>query len=111
MKTTSSARAPMNARDGRAGRLVGVGALLGELVRATVHRGVGVLVEPALGVEHLARLVRGGTRVEVDQRVPAAHGARQDREVGPQAGQLLVGEGGRQPTQASTVSGSGRKRS
>ena len=85
---------PDEPRDGLAGRLVGVGALLGELVGATVHGGVGALVEPTLGVEHLARLVRGRTRVEVDERVPPAHGARQDREVGPEAGQLLVGEGG-----------------
>ena len=87
-------RRPDEARDRLAGRLVGVGALLGELVGPAVHGGVGALVEVALGVEHLARLVRGRTRVEVDERVPPAHGARQDREVGPQPGQLLVGEGG-----------------
>ena len=85
---------PDEARDGVARRLVGVGALLGELVGTAVHGRVRALVEVALGVEHLAGLVRGRTRVEVDQRVPPAHGARQDREVGPDPGQLLVGEGG-----------------
>ena len=36
---------PDEPRDGLAGRLVGVGALLGELVGAPVHGGVGALVE------------------------------------------------------------------
>ena len=45
-------------------------------------------------LEDLHRLVRRRGAVEVDERVPPAHGARQDREVGPDPGQLLVGEGG-----------------
>ena len=69
--------------DGGAGGLVGAGRLLGELVGSPVRRGVDVLVEPALGVEHLARLLRGGPGVEVDQPLPVPHGAGQDREVRP----------------------------
>ena len=55
----------------RRARLVGVGGLLGELVRAPVDRGVVPLVELPLGVQHLHRLLRGRPRVEVDQRGPS----------------------------------------
>ena len=56
-------------------------------------------VELALGVEHRVGLLRRRPGVEVDQPVPAAHGARQDREVGcdplevEQAGQRRVHSG------------------
>ena len=69
--------------DPGAGRLVEVGRLLGQLVRPAVHGGVVPRVELALGVEHLHGLLRGGTGVEIDQRVPVAHRATQDREVCP----------------------------
>ena len=68
--------------DPRAGRLVGVGGLLGQLVRAAVHRGVVLLQEGPLGVEDLPRPLRGRPRVQVDQGAAAADGPRQDREVG-----------------------------
>jgi hypothetical protein len=73
--------------------LVGLGALLGERVGATVRCGVETFVPVTLGVEHLARLLRGRARVEVDQRPVVTHGARQDREVGPDRGDLLLAEG------------------
>ena len=71
------------AGDGRARGLVGVGGLLREQVRAAVHGRVVPLVEVPLGVEDRVGLLGRGPRVEVDQPVPAAHRARQDREVGP----------------------------
>ena len=101
VKTTSSAGAPMNdAMVARAASKSSV-RLLGELVRAAVHRGVVLLVERALGVEHRRRLVRRRPRVEVDERAAAAHRARQDREVAADRGELPVREG-----QASVI-GSG----
>ena len=78
--------------DPGARRLVGVGAFFGELVSTPVDRRVGAFVEVTLGVEHLARLVGGRAGVEVDQRVAVTDGAREDREVGPDAGRLRVGE-------------------
>ena len=84
VKTSSSGAAADEPGDDRPGGLVRVRGLLGEEVRATVHGGVVLLVELPLGVEHRHRLLRRGAGVEVDQRPPAAHGARQDREVGPQ---------------------------
>ena len=55
-------------RDPHPGALVGVGGLLAEQVRAAVSRRVVHRVEVTLGVEHLARLVRGSAGVQVDQR-------------------------------------------
>ncbi len=71
--------------------LVGVGCLLAEQVRAAVRRRVVRGVELALGVEHLARLVRGGAGIQVDQRVAAAHGPGQDGEVRPHRGHVECG--------------------
>ena len=68
--------------------LVGVGGLLAELVGAAVHGAVDLLAERALGVERTGIPLRGGAGVEVDQRLPVAHGAGQDREAGPDPGQL-----------------------
>ncbi len=68
--------------DALTGVLVGVGGLLREEVRTAVHRGVVPRVEAALGVQHRGGLLRRCPGVQVDQPVPAAHGARQDREVG-----------------------------
>ena len=73
------------AGDHRPRRLERVRGLFGEEVRAAVHGGVVLLVELALRVEDRDRLLRGGCRVQVHQRPPAAHGARQDREVRPQS--------------------------
>jgi hypothetical protein len=50
------------------------------------------LVELPLGVEDDERLLRRGPGVEVHQRFPVADGALEDREVGPDADQLLVRE-------------------
>jgi hypothetical protein len=58
-----------------------------------VDGGVVPLVELPLGVEDDERLLRGGSGVEVHQRFSAAHRALEDREVGPDADQLLVGKG------------------
>ncbi len=69
--------------DPGAGGLVEVGRLLGKLVRSAVHGRVVPRVELALGVEHLQRLLRRRSGVEIDQRVPVAHGTTQDREVRP----------------------------
>jgi len=46
-----------------------------EQVGAAVRRRVVHRVEVTLGVQHLTRLLRGSTGVEVDQLVTAAHGA------------------------------------
>ena len=54
-----------------AGRLLGVGGFLGQLVGAAVHVGVVVLVVVGHRVEHLARLLRGRRRVEEDDGVAA----------------------------------------
>jgi len=73
---------------GRAGRFVGVGRLLRELVGAPVDGGVVPLVVLALRVQHAGGLLRRGARVEVDQPAPAADRTRQDGEVGPDPVQL-----------------------
>ncbi len=83
---------PDERRDGRPRPLVELGALLGQLVRAAVDRRVVPLVELPLGVEDDERLLRGGPGVEVHQRFPVTNGALEDREVGPDADQLLVRE-------------------
>ena len=76
-------RRPDEGADGGAGGLVGARRLFGELVRTPVGGCVDVLVEPAFRVEHLARLLRRGPGVEVDQPLPVPDGAGQDREVRP----------------------------
>ena len=63
--------------------LVDLGALLAEQVRASVGGAVVQLVERALGVQDLDRLLRGGAGVQVDQRVAVADRPGQGREVGP----------------------------
>ncbi len=50
-------------------------------MRTAVDRGVVLLVEGSLGVEHLHRLLRGRAAVEVHQPPAVAYGAAQDREV------------------------------
>ena len=55
--------------DPRSRRLVGVGGLLGELVRAAVHGRVVLFEERPLGVEHLPGTLRRGPGVQVDQRL------------------------------------------
>ena len=79
-------------RDPLASPLVCRRGLLRERVRPAVRRRVEALVELALGIEDGDRLVRGRAGVEVDERRTVAHGAREDREVGPDAGDLLGGE-------------------
>ena len=59
-----------------------VGADLAEIVDAAMHVGIFVLVDLALGVDHLARFLRRGRAVQEDQRL-AMHRARQDREIPP----------------------------
>lgn len=79
-------------RDALARTLVCRGRLFGERVRPAVRRRVEALVEVAFGIEDLHRLVRRRSGVEVDERCTVAHGAREDREVGPDPGDLLGGE-------------------
>ena len=79
---------------GLTGTLEGVGGLFGQLMGTPVNCGVLLLVEGALGIEHLARLLRGRPGVEVHQGLPAAHGARQDREVSADRGRLCRAERG-----------------
>ena len=50
-------------------------------MRTAVHRTVGGQQELPLGVEHLQRLLRRGTGIQVRQLMSAAHNAVQDREV------------------------------
>ena len=52
VNTSSSGAAPTNAAMRARARLVGVGGLLGQLVRAAMHGRVVLLEELALGVEH-----------------------------------------------------------
>ena len=52
------------------GLLKGHGATGGQLVRTTVHAGVNCTVEVRLGVDHRIRLLRGGRRIQVHERVP-----------------------------------------
>ena len=68
--------------------LVGVGGLLHQLVRAAVHPAVGRGEEFAFGVEDLHRTLRRRTGIQVRQLVSAAHDAAQDREVGPDRGEI-----------------------
>ena len=62
VNTISPGSAPMNAATCGPGALVGVRGLLAQLVRGPVGGGVVPLVEVALGVQDLARLLRGGAR-------------------------------------------------
>jgi hypothetical protein len=72
------------------GLLEGVGGVGGDLVDAPVHVGVGGLVVPVHGLDHLTGLLGGGGRVEVDEAVPV-HLAVEDGEVGADLGDV---EGG-----------------
>ena len=63
--------------------LVGVGRLGGDRVHPAMHVGVVVLVDVVHRVQHLARGLRGGRRIQVRERV-AVDLPRQDREVGAQ---------------------------
>ena len=69
------------ARHGLARALVGGGCPLGELVDAAVHVRVGRLVELPQRVEHLPRLLRRRSRVEVGERLPVDL-LLEDREIG-----------------------------
>ena len=70
-------------RDLRASSLVAGGRVLGELVDAAVDVRVRRLVERRHRVEHLARLLRRGRRVEERERLPVDL-LLEDREVGAQ---------------------------
>ena len=67
--------------DGLAGGLVRVGGLFRQLVGAAVHGRVAAEHEVALGVPHPLRALRRRPRIQVHQRLAAAHGARKDREL------------------------------
>ena len=92
VNTSSSASAPTNAAIVGPPLFVGVGGLLHQLVRASVHRAVGGDQEVALGVEHLQRALRCGAGIQICQPVSAAHhprsgsgnrrGPRRDQETG-----------------------------
>ena len=71
------------AGDGLAGGFVGVGGFLGDLVGATVDRGVVLGEERPLGVEDLQRPLRGRPGIQVHEWTTVTHGAGQDREICP----------------------------
>ena len=62
--------------------LEGGGGAIAQFVNAAMDIGVVVLVVMAQGIEHRARLLRGGGVVEVDQGL-AVHLLIEDRKVGP----------------------------
>ena len=70
------------AGDGLAGGLEGLGRFIGQGVQAAVDIGIATLHRRRQGVDHRARLLRRGGRVQIDQRL-AVHLPRQDRELGP----------------------------
>jgi len=76
----------------RASGLKGVCGFLGQLVSTTGNRGGVLLIEFALGIEHLSWFMRRRPGIEIHQRLPTTHGARQDREVAADGGRLLRGE-------------------
>ena len=63
--------------------LIGVGRLLRELVRAAVDGGVGMENELLLCLPHRQWALGGSPRIQVHQRLIAAHGALQDWELLP----------------------------
>ena len=69
------------AGDGVAGVLVGVGRLLGDLVGATVDRGVVIRQEGPLGIEDLQRPLGGRPGVQVHEWTTVTDSPRQDREI------------------------------
>ena len=69
------------ARDRPAGRLIGVGGLVGQGMQAAVDVGVGMLHRPGHRLDHRPRLLGAGGAVQIDQRL-AVHLARKDRELG-----------------------------
>ena len=68
--------------------LVGVGGLLHQLMRAAVHRAVGGGEEFAFGVEGLHGTLRRRSGIQVRQLISAPHDPAQDREVGPDRGEV-----------------------
>ena len=59
-----------------------LGRLIGQGVQATVNVGIGAFHRRGQGIDHRARLLRRGGRVQIDQRL-AVHRPRQDRELRP----------------------------
>ena len=70
-------------RDGCAGVLIGVRGFLRDLVGPAVHGREVAQHEFFFRLPHRQRALRSGTGIEIHQRVPAAHGALQDRELLP----------------------------
>ena len=70
-------------RDGLPGRLISVIRLFSQLVRAAVDGGVGMENELLLCLPHRQRALGGSPRIQVHQRLIAAHGALQDWELLP----------------------------
>ncbi len=64
-------------------RLVEVGGLFGQQVQPAMRVCVVIPIEVGLSVDDLARLLRRGGRVEVDDRGAVRHRPLQDREVRP----------------------------
>ena len=77
----------------RASTLVRVRRALGEPVDAAMHVRVGVRVELDHGVEHLARLLRRGRRVEEGDRLPV-HELLEVGKIGAQALRIELRRGG-----------------
>ena len=86
-----------------AGALVDLGGLDGQGVRAAVHGGVALLVELLLGFHHADRVLRGGTGIEVVERVPV-HLLGEHRKVVADAFHLPCGQ-----RPGGTVRGRGRR--
>ena len=75
-------------RDGGARTLVGIGGLFGQLMRPAVYGGVARGQKFTLGVEYLHGPLRGGTGVQIHQRLTVSHGAREDGEVAANRGDI-----------------------
>ena len=73
---------PDEPRDIGPARLEGVGGLLHQLVRTTVHCTVGGGQKLTFGIEDLHRLLRRRPGIQVGQSVPTPHHPIQNREIG-----------------------------
>ena len=71
-----------------AGPLIALRRPLGQAVHAAVHIGVVLLDEAGHGVDHGARLLGAGRRVEIDQGT-AMDAAGEDREIAPHLLQIV----------------------
>ncbi len=61
-----------------------LGGLLGKMMHGAMDIGVGSFVIPGDGVDHRARLLRGGGVIEIDERL-AVNLLLEDRKIGADA--------------------------